>query len=380
MSVETPLLIIGAGPFGLAMAAWAESRGLECTVVGLPMAFWRSNMPTGMLLRSTCDWHLDPAAVHTIDAWLASTGRSCSEVEPLSLDFYLDYVDWFREQTGIRTHAATVLRLDRNADQFVATLDDGESIHARAVVVAIGLRYFANLPEEITSVLPADSFSHTCDSIDLGRLRNRRCLIVGGRQSAFEWAALLHEAGARSVHVSFRHDTPAFEQSDWSWVPPLVDRTSTDGGWYRRLPQNEKDAITRRMWQEGRARLEPWLAPRISHESVHVWPRTEVSSGSRSGGAIEVRLDNGQSLVVDHILLATGYKVDMTRIAFLRDGNLWPGLELNDGYPCLDTNLQSSHRGLFITGQPAVRDFGPFFGFTVSVRASAERIGAALTA
>src|SRR5262245_38269286 len=96
----TDLLIIGAGPFGLSLAAYAEHIGLEHLVVGEPMSFWHSHMPRGMLLRSGLDWHLDPMDVHTIEAYVRSMGEGAG-IEPLSLDFYLGYAEWFRAQRQI---------------------------------------------------------------------------------------------------------------------------------------------------------------------------------------------------------------------------------------------------------------------------------------
>lgn len=376
---DLPLLIIGAGPFGLAAAAYAACHDIPYQVVGEPMAFWKASMPDGMLLRSTCNWHLDPIEAHTIDAYLASQAQSCRAVEPLSLDFYLGYASWFMRQHGIRPQPRYVRCLDWSRGGFIATFESGPPVRARNVLVAVGLRHFAHSPDEITSLLPPDSHAHTCNWIDMHRLRGRRCLIVGGRQSAFEWAALLREAGVARVHLSYRHDTPAFEASDWSWVEPLVERTVIDGEWFRRLPGFDRDAITERMWREGRAKLEPWLKPRIEHDAVQLWPNTRIRQCVRSEtGVSRVLLDNGQLIEVDQILLATGYEVDLSRIPFLRYGNVWNGLALSNGYPHLDDSLQTSCRGLFITGQPAVQDFGPFFGFTVAVRASAARVGQAL--
>jgi cation diffusion facilitator CzcD-associated flavoprotein CzcO len=91
MNRQTNLLIIGAGPFGLAMAAYAQSLNIDCLILGKPMDFWKSNMPEGLLLRSACDWHLDPLDVHTIENYLQSQSLTPAQVEPLSRDFYLNY-------------------------------------------------------------------------------------------------------------------------------------------------------------------------------------------------------------------------------------------------------------------------------------------------
>jgi cation diffusion facilitator CzcD-associated flavoprotein CzcO len=376
---DTALLIIGAGPFGLALAAVAGARGIDYTIVGEPMGFWRSNMPRGMLLRSTCDWHLDVDRTDTIDAWLAETGRACAEVEPLGLDIVFGYTEWFARRRSIVPVRARVVRLDVRDGRFVATLDDGNTISARNVAVAVGLSSFAHIPDDLAAILPAGSFSHTCQTVDLDALRDRRVLIIGGRQSAFEWTALLREAGASAIHVSHRHDTPAFAPSDWTWVPPLLDRIRADGDWYRRLPDEEKEAIARRLWREGRGKLEPWLAPRLAHPTVHLWPRTNVVRCMRApGGAYHVGLDSGETIHADDIILATGYRVDIDRVPLLRDGGVRASMRVSDGHPHLDADLQTTVPGLFVTGQAATRDFGPLFGFTVAVRASAARIADAI--
>jgi len=373
--METDLLIIGAGPFGLSLAAQAAHDGIEHLVVGKPMEFWRRNMPEGMFLRSACDWHLDPLNVHTIDAFLRSQGKTSSDVEPLSLKFYLSYADWFRKQKNIEPLPFHVQRLDHTNDGFVATAVDGERLHARRVVLAPGFKHFQHIPTELRSKLPKGRNQHTCDFVGFSEARNKRFLIIGGRQSAFEWAALLLDAGAVAVHLSHRHPSPAFTEAEWSWVGPLVDGMVKNPNWFRRLSEAEREAVSHRLWAEGRLKVEPWLAPRLDDARVTVWPNTELVSCSEDAeGELVAGLTNGETLNIDHVVLATGYKVDIKRLPLLAAGNILDVLETRNGFPLLDDHLETSVPGLFITSMPAMQDFGPFFGFTISVRTSAKLI------
>jgi thioredoxin reductase len=153
---------------------------------------------------------------------------------------------------------------------------------------------------------------------------------------------------------------------------------STDPGWYRRLPPAEKEQLNRRFWEEGRQKLEPWLASRIDYPNIHLYPNTEVAYTRQRNQDIEVTLDSEQNLTVDEVVFATGYRVDIQRVAILE--NSLPGLKIKDGYPKLDLGFQTSIPGLFITSLAATRDFGSFLGFTVSARAQAEIIGRAVQA
>ncbi|HYW73918.1 MAG TPA: NAD(P)-binding domain-containing protein [Pyrinomonadaceae bacterium] len=380
--LKVNLLIIGAGPFGLSMAAYAKHLGIDHAIVGKPMEFWRRHMPQDMYLRSTVDWHFDPLGVYTIEKFLETQDLKPADVDPLSLSFYLSYAQWFQTQSQIEVVPLFVRRLDLisgDDHRFQATTDDGQTIKANHVVIAPGFKYFSHLPAELVARLPPGRFSHTCDLIDFSDLENKRCLIIGGRQSAFEWAALLHEARAAAVHISHRHESPAFKAADWSWVNELVEGMVENPNWFRRLSQEEKDDVVRRLWVEGRLKVEPWLEARIMNDTVKLWPRTEVSDCQvEPSGEIEVKLSSGATLLVDHIILATGYKVMIDRVPFLTAGNILEKLAVQNGFPVLDDHFQTSLPGLFITSMPATQDFGPFFAFTVSVRTSAKLIGHAI--
>jgi len=379
---NTNLLIVGAGPFGLAMSAYARHLGIDHLVVGVPLEFWNRHMPAGLVLRSGIDWHLDPLDKFTIQRYLETSGINARDVQPLSLATYRDYAHWFIEQYEIECIPHYVTSLNRNpatGTDFLAALTDGTVIQAGNVLLALGFKHFQNIPADLTARLSAGRYEHTCQFVDFAPLNSRRVLIIGGRQSAFEWAALTHEAGATEVHVVYRHDTPAFTESDWSWVNPLLEMMVDDPAWFRNLEEKEQQRLNQRFWAEGRLKLEPWLAQRLDHPSIKLWPRTEISACSvDSTGQIAVALNTGEAFVVDRIILATGYKVDISRWPLLADGNLLSHVRACDGFPALDPYFQTSVPGLYMTSMAATRDFGAFLAFTSSVRMSARVIGNAI--
>jgi FAD-dependent urate hydroxylase len=375
-----PLLVLGAGPYGLATAALAKHFGIETLVLGQPMGFWRENMPRGMLLRSGIDWHLDPLGVHTLRAYLEEVGVAEREAHPLPVELFVAYADWYTAQSDVEAVPKTVTALhSANGRGFVAQLEDETSLAADAVVATPGLRYFASIPPEVSESLPPDRYSHTCNVTRFDGLEGARVLILGGRQSAFEWAALIAEQARATIEIVFRHDAPSFEASDWSFVDSMLASTVQMRGWFRQLALAEQDAIAKRFWAEGRLKLEPWLAPRIAGQGITYSSNCRVVAYSeRPNGDLEVRLLGGRRLVVDHVILATGYRTEMARVPYLAASGLVEELALRNGFPVLDEDFQASVPGLFLPSWPSTQDFGPFFGFVAGVPAAATMIVAKL--
>jgi FAD-dependent urate hydroxylase len=373
---QIPLLVLGAGPYGLATAALARTHGIETVVVGQPMGFWREHMPHGMLLRSGIEWQLDPLGIFTLRAYLEDADVDETDACPIPVELFVDYADWYARQAGVEVVRKTVTALRRRDGQrFAAQFEDGSLLAADAVVATPGMRHFATVPPEIRAALAPERYSHTCTTTRFHGLEGSRVLILGGRQSAFEWAALLAEEVGAEIEIVFRHDAPSFERSDWSFVDPLLEQTVQVRGWFRRLPRAEQEAIRGRFWAEGRRKLEPWLEPRISRPTIRRWPNQRVHAyEERPAGDVVVVLSGGSRLVVDHIILATGYLTDMTRVPYLAAGGLLHDLELRNGSPSLDEDFQSSVPGLYFPSWPSTRDFGPFFGFVAGVPAAATMI------
>lgn len=371
-SRTTDLLIIGAGPFGLALAAEAGRRGIDYLIAGRHMGFWRAHMPSGMYLRSAADWHLDTAGEATIERFFREANVPTAEADPIPVARYLEYVDWFTAEKAISPLEWHVDRVDLDpvGEPFLAIAREGV-IRARTVALAVGFQYFANVPADLVAILPAGSFVHTCDYVDFGDAAGHHYLVVGGRQSAFEWAALLLEAGAASVTLTHRHSSPVFAVSDWSWTNPIVAAMVENPGWYQDLPDSEREAVRLRMWGEGRLKVEPWLEPRLNDGRFAVHPNTRVVEASQDVDGTRVRLDGGIELTVDRVVLATGYKPDLARVPFMAAGNILPRMTLAEGLPVLSTAFETDVPGLFATSILATPSFGPFFGFTLSARTAA---------
>ncbi len=222
---KTDLLIIGAGPYGLAMALAAQAQHIDYLVTGKPMAFWKNHMPSGMYLRTPCDWH----TVDSLERYRQARRLTAEEIQPVPVEFFIGYL----EET-IKTHHLSMIQteveqLTYDNPDYTAQLRNGNTVCASNIVVATGYYPFRYIPEEYERIFPEGSFAHSSDACDPGLLAGKRCLIIGGRQSAFEWAGLLSRHAA-SVDIVYRHKTPEFKPSDWSWAHAYIERMRTDPG------------------------------------------------------------------------------------------------------------------------------------------------------
>lgn len=361
MPDRTDLLVVGAGPYAYSAAALARDNGIETRIVGHPMAFWRKNMPAEMFLRSGPDWHLDGNGEYTFEAFFEDRGLRPEDFDPIPISVFLDYTEWFRERKRLALDERLVTGLTKPDAAFVATMDDGTTITADKVLASPGIGYFLNLPEWYADV-PAARRSHTCELVSFDALAGARVVIIGGRQSAYEWAALLSDHDAAHVDVVHRHSTPTFAKVSWRFVDQYVDQTLTHRGWWRGLPVERQRAIAAEFWQVGRLTLEPWLVPRIPAAVVTSHPGCAVVATAVSDHDVRLTLSDGTTLTADHVVFASGYRADLARVPYL--GGVLDRVSVVEGFPALTEGLETSLAGLYLTGFAATHDFGPFYGFT----------------
>jgi FAD-dependent urate hydroxylase len=365
--------VVGAGPYGLSVAAHLDHTGISTRVFGEPMGFWRRNMPKGMMLRSP--WHgthiSSPNRAHSLDVY--ASAHCVDDSKLLPLEDFVDYGEWFQKRAVPQLDRRAVTRIDATGRGFRLTLNDGETVIAGRVVVATGLRnqdyrpdVFAGLPEELVS--------HACQHDDLGIFRGKHVAVVGRGQSACESAALLAENGAQAEIISrgdihwLAHltDGKANKPKLW-WLREALAAPSAVGpfplswlaefpGLAWRLPRNIREEFTQRCLIAGAA---GWLRPRFAEVAIDAG--RAIKSARADGGRVALDLDNGRRSF-DHILLGTGYRVDIARLGIL-PRELLDKIACVGGSPILGAGFVSSVPGLHFVGSYAVRSYGPLLRF-----------------
>lgn len=361
--------VVGAGPYGLATAAFLRHADVPTTVYGDPMEFWRKRMPNTMLLRSSprASYIADPERRLTLEHYAAERGVDLPY--PLPLERFLDYAAWFRSHVAPDVDPRRVRNVAVENSHFRLQLSDGTEPAHSHVVVAAGLGPFAHWPQPFAG-LAANGVSHSSDHADLGPFAGRRVLVVGAGQSALESAALLREVGAEVGVLARRAQVFWLSPLDFRrrlrWPKPPTDLGGRLTSWlaaapdvFRRLsPERQLDVAYKCIRPAGAA----WLRDRL--EGVPIEVGREVRAVRPVEGEVEVTLDGGEERRLDHVLLGTGYRIDVSRYEFLGP-ELVDRLALREGYPQLRPGLESTVPGLHFVGAPAAVSFGPIMRFVV---------------
>ncbi|WP_041988793.1 NAD(P)-binding domain-containing protein [Streptomyces sp. AcH 505] len=385
------LVVVGAGPYGLSIAAHAAAAGLDLRVFGRPMAAWRDHMPPGMYLKSE-PWASNlsaPRGEFDLAAYAASQGTESRHGVPLPVRFFASYGLWFAERAVPPVDERLITAVRPCPGGFHLTTDDGQSVLTRTVALALGVMPFIDIPAPLRG-LPPEQVSHSSHHADLARFEGQDVTVVGGGQAALETAALLAEQGT-AVGVVVRAD-----RLNWNTLPPPRERpvveaarrphTGLGCGW-RNWLYAETPGIFRRLPAQTRARvfssaLGPagawWLRDRFE-PAVGVRLGESVAAAVPSGGRVRLELvsTDGRSETVetDHVIAATGFTPGLDRLGLL-DGDLRGALRTvgaSQG-PEASAVFESSYPGLFLAGLLSAPSFGPSMRFVYGATYTAERL------
>jgi predicted ATP-grasp superfamily ATP-dependent carboligase len=381
-------VVIGTGPSGLAAMAHLRAEGVPARCFGEPLEFWSHQMPEGMLLRSRrrSSNIADPHRELGIADYERSEGRALRSPS-LTREEFIDYGRWFAQRVAPDADARKVASVTRDNGGFALRLKDGEEISAGRVIVAAGLSPFLDCPEPFAS-LPPSLRSHAYDHNDLSGFAGQSVAVIGSGQSALECGALLHEHGA-AVQILARASTvrwlpddtvAAAEPAGPDWRPSIpLPPTDVGGrltGWaaampdvFRRLPARVQPVVS---YQCIRPAGSGWLRGRLRDVPIHCG--VTVTEARADGGRVTLRCSDGSTRAVDHVLLGTGYRVDVRRYPFLARPLAAEIGVAGGGYPVLGAGMESTVPGLHFMGAAAAHSFGPIMRFVVGTWYSAPAV------
>jgi cation diffusion facilitator CzcD-associated flavoprotein CzcO len=377
--------IVGAGPYGLAVAAHLRAANVPMRIFGEPMSFWRGHMPDGMMLRSP--WiatHIgQPRGEFTLNNYYGETGMDVPKLLPV--EKFVDYGVWFQERVAPDLDKRKVARVEPIDGGFRLVLETGDVFYADRVVMAQGLLGHEHRPAQFDG-LPRQLVSHSCEHTDSARYRGKRVAVIGRGQSACESAAILHEAGA-DVEIICRGNLMwnadpgqrgTLRKAVRALLGDMLIPPSQVGpfpfnwlneipGTIHQFPQRHRDRLNERS-------LGPtailWLRPRL--KDVPINPQRRILNAQRVGDRIALTLDNSTKRY-DHVMLATGYRIDVNKMTML-DAGLRGKVKRQNGLPLLSGGFESNVPGLHFVGASAVASFGPLLRFIAGAGFAARRV------
>lgn len=388
-SSNTETVIIGAGPFGLSIAAHLRGAGAPFRIFGKPMDRWLSQMPVGMFLKSEgrASSLSDPAGRHTLARFCADNNLPYDDrAMPVSLDTFTRYAMSFQRELVPNVEEVMVSRVDASPDGFTLKLENGEILRTRNVIVATGLEHTVYVPPVIR-YLPQALRSHSSEHTDLSRFAGKDVTLIGAGQSSLETAALLSEAGAQ-VRVIARkpavawNDPPRLKRSLYHKLRyPLSDLGEGLQVWlyskapnvFSCLPLTTRITKVKTVLDAAGA---CWLRSRVEGKTEILTGRFITNATVQDGRvALKVadRAGNLLTIMTDHVIAATGYRYDLQKLSFLSD-RLKERLQTEDKRPRLNRTYESTVPHLYFTGIASAYQFGPSMRFIAGVGYAARVI------
>jgi thioredoxin reductase (NADPH) len=330
-SQATDILIIGAGPIGIELAAALKRAGADYL-----------QLDAGQI-GQTISWYPRQARFFSSPERIAIAGLPLVTPDQgkATREAYLAYLRGvvIHHDLAIATyHRVTQLKQDGGGGFEVQAVHAGRMIayRARRVVLAVGDMHRPRLLG-----VPGEDLPHVSHYFQEPHTYFRQqLLIVGGRNSAVEAAIRCFRAGAR-VSISYRQDQFDTRSIKYWLLPELL-----------------------------------WL---IKHRHIDFYPQT--APASISPGKVILRQANELAgvdpvtLDADFVLILTGYEMDATLLT-------QAGVKLHgvNHAPLLDdATQQTSVPGLYVAGTAAAGTQLHFRLFIENCHAHVEKLAAHLT-
>jgi thioredoxin reductase len=387
-------VIVGAGPYGLSIAAHFRRSGIPFRIFGRPMDSWQK-MPKGMMLKSdgfASDIY-DPESAFTLRQFCAERGIEYADTGiPVHLDTFSAYGLAFRDRMVPELEDKLVVSMDRVTGGWLLRLEDGETLQASRVVLAVGITHFEYVPENMAH-LPGDVVSHSARHREVEPFRGHSVVVIGGGASALDLAGLLHEAGADVQLVSRKNELKFHSQPTGkprsAWQQIRHPQSGLGPGWRSRffanapaafhyLPEGLRlEAVRRALGPSGGWFIRDKVMGKVPLHLGCTPQGIEVKNGSVHL-LLQAQDGSKREIVTEHIIAATGYKVNLERLKFL-NAEIRSQIKVVGGSPVLSSDFESSVPGLYFAGLAANNSFGPVMRFACGAGFAARALTSALT-
>ena len=393
MTINTQVAVVGAGPYGLSVAAHLRSSGVDFRIFGSPMHTWCEQMPDGMMLKSDgfASNLSDPEQWFTLQrfCWMTDTAYDDTRV-PIRIDTFRAYGLAFQQRMVPELENVQVIRIEKDGNIYRLHLDNQTAVSARAIVLAVGISHFQYVPP-VLSALPAHCLSHSANHRDLSGFAGRSVAVVGGGASAIDTAVLLRDTGAevtliaRQPRLKFSDPPSSAARTWWNSLrhpsspigPGWRSRILSDAPWvFRFFPHAIRSRTVRaHTAPKGGWAMKDRFVGRVTALLGHTIEKAELG-----GGQVQLTLvgTGGRAIhTADHVIAATGYRVDLRRLTFLSK-DIRNSVRAVNHAPVLSSRFESSVPQLYFVGAAAADTFGPTMRFACGAAWTAKRLAATL--
>jgi len=390
MRPTVDVAIIGAGPYGLSIAAHLSALGVPFRIFGNPMQTWLTQMPQGMRLKSEgfASTLYDPDSAFSLSKYCSQQGLPYADVGfPIPIETFASYGQEFQRRLVPELEDQLVVSLDRTASGFQLKLQDGDVVAARQVIVAVGISHFQYVPP-VLSGLPEEFVTHSSAHHTYDHFRGREVTVIGGGSSAADVAAALVRADA-SAQIVARKPVFRFHEPPGPLPRPLTEclqspMTGLGPGWrslfctsaplvFHKMPQKLRLEIARRHLGPAAG----WFVKSQLEGRIPFHLGLQLDQAKVENGRVHLQLVSvdgvTRTIQTDHVIAGTGYRVDLQRLKFLSPA-VQSGIRSVENTPILSSNFESSIPGLFFVGAASANSLGPLARFAFGAGFTARRL------
>lgn len=373
--MQTKILIIGAGPYGISLAYELWERKVPFIIVGKPFDLWFKHTLDTMSIRS--DRHTSEiytrSRIFNLTQFIHKHSPLHAEEiikKRLPCKLFREYLEDVLEKLPFTIEQQKVTHVTKEGHDYVSTLENGQVIHSASVVLATGIAHHKKMPESLVS-LQHEQIIHSWDVGEYADFKNKKVMVVGGGQSAAECVDHLMETN--EVTWVMRRP-PVFYSEPINLPKPIFQAVLYLSPYFYFLSKKMKKRLGNKFVE---TTVTPDMIPIWENKKVNVVYDDVEHLGIQSHGEqlFSPKLDQS----FDAIVSSTGYQHDIECLHFLSE-EIRKSIHADQGIPQVNYDFETSLKSLYIVGGMVEPDYGPAQRFMMGSRHATLKLGKVLQA